>query len=519
MGNLQSLQCIAPTTYDEELDLHLAQVGLEVKDYLACQSTATIHDPPAEASLNNVLPAHLRDRPHCILLDYGLVLAALVEQIEVLVHREKLTEAWHDCSSTTSSIRDLEEEDEQSEAEASELQLGQERARTDITTFSGITTKAGHSNVTKKLCVKKKFTRRKESLNLAEVDRLEEIENMRKRIQTLVADTSREPFSCGIIEPCTSPRVEEVSSSKAVKENANVLHLRIKIKSPRYFYRQLLKWKPLDPLTLTIANGIEPTDLAPLKAFGHSETLPELEDISDESCSSVSEIDFGVETPSSPVRLLVSDSVFLDLALTGSLGLANKKRRPKAVLVDKKQLKSPDQYIVLLNRRSGIPLALISLKTGSEGQPPVVRIFSSKRRRPGQRQCATTGKLGIAVSDSLPLYSWAEIVTEGIYPDQVRYSIYMVTGSDESFETNPSYRAVHESPGSPSIRVVGRTEREAYHSDCATLSFCKDEHSGSDTFFKLSVSRGIDPALFICFAAFVDEALEKTMRIRCRTRT
>jgi hypothetical protein len=95
----------------------------------------------------------------------------------------------------------------------------------------------------------------------------------------------------------------------------------------------------------------------------------------------------------------------------------------------------------------------------------------------------------------------------------------MATGSDGRFEIRPSYCAVHESSGSPEIKVVGRTERETYHAGCAVVSLCKESNASADddeAFVRLSISRGIDPALLICFAAFVDEALEKTMRMQCQ---
>ena len=183
--------------------------------------------------------------------------------------------------------------------------------------------------------------------------------------------------------------------------------------------------------------------------------------------------------------------------------------------MDRQLMKRPDQYTVLLNRRSGIPIAVCALKTPNKG-PPIVRIFTTQQRVFGQNEAATTDQLGLNwAQGSLPLYPWAEIVTEGEYPEQVRYSIFLTTGWQGEFEDSPSYHASHVSPGSPEVRVMGRTEREEKHSGCAVFTLCQAPAqcgSDDDVFWKVSIARGIDPALMICFAAFVDEAMEKTMR-------
>lgn len=107
-------------------------------------------------------------------------------------------------------------------------------------------------------------------------------------------------------------------------------------------------------------------------------------------------------------------------------------------------------------------------------------------------------------------------MTEGRYPGKVTYHIYMATGSDGRFEEQASYHAIHESSSSPEIRVIGRTERELTETGCAVLSLAREDDDDSvhdeNVFFRLTIARGIDPALFICFAAFIDEAIEKLMR-------
>jgi hypothetical protein len=215
---------------------------------------------------------------------------------------------------------------------------------------------------------------------------------------------------------------------------------------------------------------------------------------------------------------LVTDSVFLDLAITGSLGLAERNRKPREPKVHQKQLKSPENFLVLLNRRSGVPLVVCAMKAlVAKDEPPLVRFYSTKPRSLSHKPVTTTSSLGLDWSDSLPLYTWAEVVTEGSYPEKTRYSIYLINAYDGYFEDTPSYRAVHKSAGSPEIFVVGRTGRESTHAGCAILRACRDDVAvEGETFLHLSVSKGIDPALLICFAAFVDEVMEKAIQLQCK---
>jgi hypothetical protein len=87
-------------------------------------------------------------------------------------------------------------------------------------------------------------------------------------------------------------------------------------------------------------------------------------------------------------------------------------------------------------------------------------------------------------------------------------------------EASPSYCAVHAASGSPTILASGRTSREYQHAGCATISMCRDENGSSDTniddvFWKITISKGIDPALFVCFTSFIDEYMERMMRTQC----
>ena len=366
--------------------------------------------------------------------------------------------------------------------------------------------------------------------------------------------------------PSLSPSLTE-----QVETYSSVLHLRMKMKCYNYFQLHLLRRKPFETFTQSIQNGIIKSSLTTssytrlsfqqhlhlcrsyqMKQNGkHSKShnshrfiLPDLRDMSSEedssSTGSPSGLDFGIGPPSSPIQLLATNTVFIDLAVTGALGLNPKKQRIRAAYIDRKVLLSPDDHIVLLNRRSGVPIAVCTVVTSITSHFPVVRMYATKRRVPNQCAATNTGKLGFTWTESLPLYTWAEFVTETIDPNDPvptpqSYSIYFVSDSDDgtTLESAPKYQAsvvTTQSANSnttslspPIIKIVGRTSREFQSSGCATISMCSDvttDHdrnsSNRDTiFWKLSISQGIDPAVFICFNAFVDEIMERTMRWHC----
>ena len=301
------------------------------------------------------------------------------------------------------------------------------------------------------------------------------------------------------------------------REYMTILQLRIKPRFMDFYQSQLVRLLPHNPLTYAISRGISLNRMSPPRskpsATSDNNRRPPLTRSYSGSTGSNSDAqEFGVGPPSYPIRLLATGSAFADLGLTGSLGLVD-RRRDCAARLGNSQVKPPDDFIVLLNRRSGVPLAVCALKTATTG-PPVARIYATKKRLYRQKSVSTTDKLGLDWSSPYPLFPWAEIVTEGRYPYRVKYAIYLSKGNDGRFEESPSYRAEHVSVGSPVIQVVGRTEREREHSGCAILSLCREEGSvqGEDLFLNLSVSKGVDPALMLCFAAFVDEFMERTMR-------
>jgi hypothetical protein len=308
-----------------------------------------------------------------------------------------------------------------------------------------------------------------------------------------------------------------------------VLHLRLRARCTDFFKKHLSTLLPHSPITRAITEGVldhtdvvhsPPHSMSPHRSLSPPPHLARSHSGSTNSSSTPPNMCFGEGPQSLPIQLLVTGCSFLDLAVTGSLGLVDRKRKMSRDEFGstRKFIEPPEHYIVLLNRRSGVPLAVCALKADSMNAP-VVRIYATKRRFSGQRPAATTRKLGLAWAESLPLFTWAEIVTKGHYPDHAHYSIFMACGNDSLFEEAPSYRAMSTSAGSPEIRVMGRTDKEHAYSGCAILSLDKDEDAQHDNelFFRLSIAKGVDPALFICFAAFMDETMEKTMMLQCQS--
>lgn len=530
MGNLQ---CGASSASDNDSVQNTVPFGAKV--YLYFQSSAIANSGQQALSMARRNPhavflrVHLEEPDSKVLLAKKEVTAALVEQVEEMVRRENLQNC---ASSITSTSTTSENNASTSAASVKSTDCSVERLSripsifdtTVVTTVSAATRKAGNSPERKS---RKATSKKQHSPRFLGGTEYTESETLRKHIHSEVtASDQRSLYAdirrtyCNILEPFMLHEEQAAICTRNVKNHMTVLHLRLRLKCVSYYKLHLSRKQPNDPLTLAVANGIQTTSLSPLRKsrqHQHHPALPDLIHLSkNESYSSSGAMDFGAGPPSSPVRLLVTNSVFLDLAVTGSLGLASRKRRPRAAYVDRKLLKSPDEYVILLNRRSGVPLAVCALRAPTiKGEPPVVRMFTTKRRVEGQWPAATTGKLDITWSESLPLYAWAEFVTEGVYPDTVCYSIYLVSDSDGSFEASPSYRATHEAPGSPEIMVTGRTGRECRPSGCAVLSMCVDEND-DEMFLKLSMSKGIDPALLICFSCFIDETLEKTMRLQSK---
>lgn len=148
-------------------------------------------------------------------------------------------------------------------------------------------------------------------------------------------------------------------------------------------------------------------------------------------------------------------------------------------------------------------MCCLNLKNGS----PNVTVYSTIPKSEGQYPAAKLNYKGKR------LYRWAEIMAEGEFPSPIRYSIYL-TDYRDTMKSVPSYRARHVEAGNPSVQVVGQTEGEHYVSGCCIISILPDlgkpKKEGGN--FSIVVARGLDPTLFICLAAFMDELLESMMR-------
>jgi hypothetical protein len=234
--------------------------------------------------------------------------------------------------------------------------------------------------------------------------------------------------------------------------------------------------------------------------------------------------DFGTTADgpaSTPVRMWVTNQVFLDLAVTGSLGWV-RQQPPKGSAAKCNPLSStsswnpsPNPYLALINRRSLVPLVVCtsgatdSALRGPRGSLSVL-VYATKRRHPDQRPALSTRKLnGVGDKSSLPgassidaanpgdggasydlpLYSWAKIAVEGSYPHRVTYAVHMAvsdadnasTWSDDTastgYEPVAQYVAVHDSFRTPEVVVKTRTTPRSCgsrrdYAGCAIVSLC-----------------------------------------------
>jgi hypothetical protein len=495
MGNMQCLD--ASTVYDSDFQL---DVKTKSRD-----NRSTEQD-------DDFFTIHTSDPPRRCILESSVIMDAFVDQAETLIRREKFT------SGPTSALDDSIISSGNSVISFPEKEsLHVDTVPSMMTTMSTSTRMATNLQGKTSLQVATKKGMNRPALlgaddfstNFLRRDILSFLTQHHIETEVGISETS-----C-IMTPCADVQLFNPTYAATFLKHTSVLHLKMFPHCYHFYHNYMTRLLPDNPLTKAIAKGFTDIDLSP-------PTRHLMQTLAGSGSSAIENDStfVGEGPPSSPVMLLATDSVFMDLALTGSLGLVDRKkfRSLKDCMAVKPNLRSPEHYMVLLNRRSGVPLLVCALKATATG-PPVVRIFATKSRVFGQKVAAETHALGLDWGESLPLYTWAEIVTTGRYPDRVRYSIFMATGSDGRFEITPSYCAVHEWSGGPEIKVVGRTERETYHAGCAVLSLCKDSNALDDddeAFLRLSISRGIDPALLICFAAFVDEALEKTMRMQCQ---
>jgi hypothetical protein len=534
MGNNQ---CGAP----------ISQWGNEAEEKVTYNSSLKTFKTIGMAPQGTFLKVHVEDRPEKCLLSTDEVVDALVKQAMELLRRDiddtsslfsddKYESSIQESSSMTNKVTSFPFSDTSVAAPStrvpSDLNLSSFTAfttNTKETLMIGVSAHKYESDSPGRMQqeIKGNIKERMPTI-LSAVDENEA--EMKKRVQEAITKVSRKETEIRRLgriirsieagEGCTMIPTSLVQDDPLppqfgplAREYMTILQVRLKPRFIDFFHSHLVRLLPLSPLTREVSRGITLNRMTPLNKPNPLATQPLLARIHSDSTTSIAEsVESGVVPPSDPIRLVATGLPFADLALTGSLGMM-RRREEKVPRSASTRVKSPNQYMVLFHRRSGLPLTVCALKSGWTG-PPIVRIYATKRRMYGQRPASNTKKLGLDWCKPLPLFPWAEIVTEGRYPSRVTYSIFLAYGNNGRYEESPSYRAEHASAGSPTIRIVGRTEREQQQTGCATLTLCREDGAieEQDLFWNISVAKGIDPALFLCFAAFIDEAMEKTMR-------
>ena len=305
-----------------------------------------------------------------------------------------------------------------------------------------------------------------------------------------------------IVSACAQPK-EEWQLRR--EELMTVLHLRMRAHLGRYYLNRFLPMFPRFGGS-TVVDPSRPRQHDP-KDTGGSDGLT-----------------FNASGPASPLTIIyhsTTSAPFMDLGFTGSLNLVSRPTPSSRAHPIESNQKNPDHYIVLVNRRSGVPIAVCARKIDGSGRPPVVRIYATKRRVFGQLAAASTGNLGLDWSGNLPLYPWAEIVTETMYPNPLTFSIYMSAGSDGRFAAKPSYDAHLSMDPEPIIKLSGKTDadRQASGSALISLQVLDEEDGRSKVHLSIDVAQGIDPTLVLCFAAVLDEILEVSMFLQCQARS
>lgn len=185
---------------------------------------------------------------------------------------------------------------------------------------------------------------------------------------------------------------------------------------------------------------------------------------------------------------------FLGLTLTGSLGLLG--------LDVASPIHCEKDYLILRVSSTGVPLAVCALKSPYE--EPVVRIYATKPCIGSQISAASSSDIGIA-GPSVDLYAFAEFRAEGSFPFPVRYSVYLSAGEEGTYEKEPKYKGSHPTPGSPNVTFVGRPGKESVYRGCCLLTVGGSEECANQSRCQISMSKGIDPAIFVCLVAIIDE--------------
>lgn len=223
-----------------------------------------------------------------------------------------------------------------------------------------------------------------------------------------------------------------------------------------------------------------------------------------------------------PILLSSNGTSFLNLAVQGNLGIAI--RNDLHHNIDS----NITPQLLLMNERTEELVALCRTKTRRHGLLPTVRVYS-----PRPRSVNSQAVDDVTYNDS-PLHLWAELNAEGEFPLPMEYTISLANDHDGKIEQEPSYRGKHVDVGKICVKMMGQTNGETHHSGCCLIqmtkkepeddvvtstslttkinSNCANKDYNSEVFLSLSISRGIDPALFICLTSFIGELLESAMR-------
>ncbi len=215
------------------------------------------------------------------------------------------------------------------------------------------------------------------------------------------------------------------------------------------------------------------------------------------------------------LNIVVDDSPFLDLAVSGSLGLIDRKRSigPQHVEAGKRK-----DFVVLGNKKTGVPVAVCALKS-SKGRP-VVRIYTTKPRIESQEPVVHTNMLGMT-EKALPLYTWAELRMRGDFPDEnTKYYLHAATGVKSQFHKCPVSIACHTSPGSTELNIFSQKPGE--EGTNALLALCarivvrtESIRRMQETNYVISANKGMDIANAVYMTIIIDELMEFMMRKKC----
>ena len=149
-----------------------------------------------------------------------------------------------------------------------------------------------------------------------------------------------------------------------------------------------------------------------------------------------------------------------------------------------------------------VPLAVCALKSPHE--EPVVRIYATKPCISSQISAGSTSDIGIA-GQSVDLFAFAEFRTSGSFPYPMRYALFFSSGEEGKYESDAKYKGSHPVPGLPNVTFVGRSGRDPMYRGCCLLTTEESKEFINQSNCQISISKGIDPALFVCIAAIIDE--------------